>query len=131
MISSHGLIGVSWIKIHKAMNILEIINHFPNGKSCKIFLKIFRENKGVYCKACKCISKLYWFSGRKFFEFSKCRRKSSLKSGTVMESSNLPLHTCFTAFLLMSATKKGFCCLEFQRQLGLKRYETILIFCTK
>lgn len=41
-----------------------------------------------------------------------------------MGSSNLSLHTWFTALLLMSATKKGFSCLEFQRQLGLKRYET-------
>jgi hypothetical protein len=41
-----------------------------------------------------------------------------------MEASNLSLHTWFTAFLLMSATKKGFSCLEFQRQLGLSRYET-------
>lgn len=41
-----------------------------------------------------------------------------------MESSNLLLQTFSTAFLLMSATKKGFSCLEFQRQLGLKKYET-------
>jgi hypothetical protein len=41
-----------------------------------------------------------------------------------MEASNLSLHTWFTAFLLMSATKKGFSCLEFQPQLGLSRYET-------
>ena len=106
------------------MNIFEFINHFPNEDSCESFLKIYRENTGIYCKTCKCISKHYWFSGRKFFECSKCRRRSSLKSGTVMESSNLSLHTWFTAFLLMSATKKGFSCLEFQRQLGLKRYET-------
>lgn len=106
------------------MNIFEFINHFPNEESCEIFLKTYRDNTGIYCKTCKCISKHYWFSGRKFFECSKCRRRSSLKSGTVMESSNLSLHTWFTAFLLMSATKKGFSCLEFQRQLGLKRYET-------
>lgn len=41
-----------------------------------------------------------------------------------MESSNLSLHTSFTTFLLKSATKKRLSCLEFQRQLGLKRYET-------
>lgn len=50
--------------------------------------------------------------------------RTSLKAGTVMGSSNLSLHTWFTAFLLMFATKKGFSCLEFQRQLGLSRYET-------
>ena len=112
------------MKIRKAMNIIEFVTHFPDEESCEIFLKTYRENCGIYCKTCKCFSKLYWYSGNKFFECSKCRRRTSLKAGTVMEASNLSLHTWFTAFLLMSATKKGFSCLEFQRQLGLKRYET-------
>jgi len=114
----------SRLKIHKTMNILEFVNHFPNEESCENFLKTYRENCGIYCKTCKCFPKQYWFSGKKVFECSKCRRRTSLKAGTVMESSNLSLQTWFTAFLLMSATKKGFSCLEFQRQLGLKSYET-------
>jgi len=124
MISLVDINGVSWLKIHKTMNILEFVNHFPNEESCEEFLKTYRENSGVYCKTCKCFSKQYWYSGKKFFECSICRRRTSLKAGTVMESSNLTLQTWFTAFLLMSATKKGFSCLEFQRQLGLRRYET-------
>ncbi|QYH40537.1 IS1595 family transposase [Algoriphagus sp. NBT04N3] len=106
------------------MNIIDFIHHFPNEESCEIFLKDFRQKAGIYCKTCKGFPKHYWFSGRKFFECSVCRRRTSLKAGTVMEASNLSLHTWFTAFLLMSATKKGFSCLEFQRQLGLKRYQT-------
>ncbi len=109
---------------YKSMNIIEFINHFPNEESCDSFLKVYRENCGIYCKTCESKPKQYWFSGKKFFECSKSRRRTSLKAGTVMESSKLPLHTRFTAFLLMSATKKGFPCLEFQRQLGLKRFET-------
>tara|TARA_R110002020_G_C16129661_1_gene761026 strand:+ start:109 stop:1035 length:927 start_codon:yes stop_codon:yes gene_type:complete len=106
------------------MTIIEFIRYFPNEESCEALLKEYREKTGVYCKTCKGFAKQYWFSGRKFFECSVCRRRTSLKAGTVMESSNLSLHTWFTAFLLMSATKKGFSCLEFQRQLGLKRYQT-------
>ncbi|MFC3414100.1 IS1595-like element ISAhi1 family transposase [Algoriphagus hitonicola] len=106
------------------MNIIEFITYFPDEESCEIFLKTYRENSGIYCKTCKCFPKQYWYSGSKFFECSKCRRRTSLKAGTVVEASNLSLHIWFTAFLLMSATKKGFSCLEFQRQLGLKRYET-------
>lgn len=124
MIFLVDVIDVTWLKIHKTMNIIEFINHFPDEQSCESFLKSHREKCGIYCKTCKCFSKHYWFSGRKFFECSKCRRRTSLKAGTVMESSNLSLHTWFTAFLLMSATKKGFSCLEFQRQMGMKRYET-------
>ncbi|MCH7410530.1 IS1595 family transposase [Belliella sp. DSM 111904] len=106
------------------MNIIDFITHFPDEESCEKFLKAYREKEGVYCKTCSSFTRQYWFSGKKFFEYSKCRRRTSLKAGTIMESSNLTLHTWFTAFLLMSATKKGFSCLEFQRQLGLSRYET-------
>lgn len=106
------------------MNVIDFITHFPDEENCEKFLKAYRERTGIYCKTCCAFSKHYWFSGRKFFECGRCRRRTSLKAGTVMESSNLSLHTWFTAFLLMSATKKGFSCLEFQRQLGLSRYET-------
>jgi len=106
------------------MNIIEFITHFPDEESCEIYLKGHKDTTGIYCKTCSGFSKHYWFSASKFFECSKCRRRTSLKAGTIMESSNLSLHTWFTALLLMSATKKGFSCLEFQRQLGLKRYET-------
>lgn len=80
--------------------------NFPDEESCEIFLKTYHENSGIYCKTCKCFSKQYWYSGSKFFEFSKCRRRTSLKVWTVMESSNLSLHIWFTTFLFMSATKK-------------------------
>lgn len=106
------------------MNITDFINHFPDEESCEIYLKEHREKSGIRCKSCQRITKHYWFSGGKFFECSCCRRRSSLKSGTVMEKSKLPLHTWLLAFMLMAATKKGFSCLEFQRQLGLSRYDT-------
>jgi len=106
------------------MNILNFMSRFPDEESCEDFIKSYRERAGIFCKTCKSITKHYWYSGSKFFECSHCRRRSSLKSGTVMERSKLPLHTWLLAFMFMSATKKGFSCLEFQRQLGLSRYET-------
>ena len=42
-----------------------------------------------------------------------------------MEQSNLPLLTWFMTIHLMTSIKKSFSCLELQRQLGFKRYETI------
>lgn len=106
------------------MNILNFISQFPDEQSCENYLKTHREQQGIHCKNCKECTKHYWFSTKKVFECSICRRRTSLKSGTVMENSNLPLHTWFAAFLLMSGTKKGFSCMELQRQLGLKKYDT-------
>ena len=86
------------LKIRKAMNIIEFITHFLNEKSCEIYLKAYRENTGIYCKTFAGFSKQYWFSGSKFFECSKCRSRTSLKAGTVMESSNLSFHTWLLRF---------------------------------
>lgn len=106
------------------MNILNFISHFPDEESCEQYLKAHREKQGIHCKDCKECTKHYWFSTKKLFECSICRRRTSLKAGTVMQNSNLSLHTWFAAFLLMSGTKKGLSCLELQRQLGLKKYDT-------
>jgi len=97
---------------------------FPDEESCEVYLKAYREKVGIRCKTCKPNTKHYWFSGGKFFEYSSCRRRSSLKSGTSMERSKLSLHLWMTAFMLMTDTKKGFSYLVFQRQLDLSRYDT-------
>ena len=106
------------------MKLIHFLNQFPDEESCELFIKSYREKFGIFCKKCEKVTHHYWFSGAKFFECRHCRRRSSLKSGTVMENSKLPLQVWMLAFMFISATKKGFSCLEFQRQLGLSRYET-------
>lgn len=106
------------------MKLIHFLNQFPDEESCELFIKSYREKSGIFCKKCEKVTHHYWFSGAKFFECRHCRRRSSLKSGTVMENSKLPLQVWMLAFTFISATKKGFSCLEFQRQLGLSRYET-------
>ncbi len=59
------------------------------------------------------------------FQCKKCRTRTTLRSGTVMEDSNLPFRTWFLAIHLMTSTKKGFSAKEMQRQLDYKRYEPI------
>ncbi|MCH7411082.1 IS1595 family transposase [Belliella sp. DSM 111904] len=65
------------------MNIIDFITHFPDEESCEKFLKAYREKEGVYCKTCSSFTRQYWFSGKKFFGCSKCRRRTSLKAGTI------------------------------------------------
>lgn len=59
------------------------------------------------------------------FQCKECRTRTTLRSGTVMESSNLPFRDWFIAMHLMTATKKGISAKEMQRQLGFKRYEPV------
>lgn len=48
-----------------------------------------------------------------------------MRSGTVMQGSNLSFLVWYRCMFLMGATKKGFSAREIQRQLGLKRYEPV------
>ena len=106
------------------MNLLNFINKFPDEESCMLKFKSIRESEGVICA--KCGSKEhYWKNDKCQFECKKCKRRTTLRSGTVMHGSKLPFRYWFIAMHLLTSTKKSFSALELQRQLGHKRYEPI------
>jgi hypothetical protein len=53
-----------------------------------------------------------------------CQKDTSLTAGTVMQASHTPLTTWFWGAYLMATQTPGMSAVQFQRQLGLTRYET-------
>src|SRR6202022_830601 len=53
-----------------------------------------------------------------------CKKNTSLTAGTVMQSSHMPLSTWFWGAYLMTTQTPGQSAVQFQRQLGITRYET-------
>ena len=54
-----------------------------------------------------------------------CGHEVTLRSGTVMQGSNLPISGWFVAMFLIVSTKRAISALEVQRQLGRKRYQPV------
>ena len=106
------------------MNIINFINRFPDEASCVEFIKEQRIQQGIICKKCTG-RKQYWLENKLSFQCASCGFRTSIKSGTVMESSNLPVRIWMMAITYITATKKGFSAAELQRQLGMKRYEPV------
>ena len=106
------------------MNIINFNNRFPDEASCVEFIKEQRIQQGIICKKCSG-SKHYWLENKLAFQCAACGFRTSIKSGTVMESSNLSVRIWMMAITFISATKKGFSAAELQRQLGMKRYEPV------
>ncbi|WP_309607898.1 IS1595 family transposase [Flavobacterium sp.] len=106
------------------MTILKFAEHFPDEESCKLYYKKVREKQGITCKKCQCV-KHYWLKDKWQWQCSNCRFRTTLRSGTVMESSKLSFKMWFAAMTFMSFSKKGISALEMQRQLGHKFYEPI------
>lgn len=106
------------------MNIINFIEQFPDETSCKNHFKQVRENEGIKCKKCGC-AKHYWLKSKYQWQCSECGFRTTLRSGTMFENSNLPFRKWYIAMAFMSYSKKGLSAKELQRQMGHKRYRTV------
>lgn len=106
------------------MNLFTFTAHFGDEQSCRLHFKEQRDKIGVDCHRCG-HNQHYWIKSVWSYECKSCRSRTSLRSGTIMQSSNLSFLVWYRAMFLMSTTKKGFSAKEIQRQLGLKRYEPV------
>lgn len=106
------------------MNIFSFGVHFTDEKSCRLHFKAQRDREGVICKRCQA-TEHYWLVNKWSYQCKACNSRTSLRSGTIMESSKLSFMIWYKTMFLMSTTKKGFSSKEIQRQLGLKRYEPV------
>ncbi|MDG4944926.1 IS1595 family transposase [Weeksellaceae bacterium KMM 9713] len=106
------------------MNIFSFSAEFGSEEDCRNHFKAQRDKQGVKCSRCG-HTEHYWIKSRWSYECKKCRSRTSLRSGTIMQNSNLSFLVWYKTMFLMSCTKKGFSAKEIQRQLGLKRYEPV------
>lgn len=106
------------------VSIIKFIEEFPDEHSCKEHFRRVREQEAIICKRCVC-TKHYWLKPKYQWQCSQCEFRTTLRSGTMMESSNLPFRKWYLAMAFMSFTKKGGPATELQKQLGHKCYEPI------
>jgi hypothetical protein len=106
------------------MNVFSFTAQFDNEVSCREHFKLERDKIGVNCRRCQ-HDQHYWIKSQWSYECKKCRSRTSLRSGTIMQNSNLSFLVWYKTMFLMSMTKKGFSSKEIQKQLGLKRYEPV------
>ncbi len=99
---------------------------FPDDNACKEYLEAIRWPEGFICPACNYKAEPFRFGTRNstVLRCRKCKKNTSLTAGTVMQSSHTPLSTWFWGAYLVTTQTPGQSALQFQRQLGLSRYET-------
>lgn len=107
------------------MNIIDFVSRFSTEDKCIEYIRDLRIKSGLVCDNDECGStKHYWLGGIKKFQCAKCGSRTNIKAGTIMEKSKVPLQKWFMCIHLMTSTKKPISCLEMQRQLDIKKYET-------
>ena len=107
-------------------NLPEFQRVFPSDAACAAYLEKLRWPDGFTCPKCGAIGEPYRFPKRLsvVLRCRSCKTNVSLTAGTVMQSSHMPLSLWFWGAYLVTTQTPGQSALQFQRQLGIGRYET-------
>jgi hypothetical protein len=98
---------------------------FPDDAACAAYLERARWRDGFVCPHCGVLAEPFRIATRPgILQCRTCRRQTGLLVGTVMERSHTPLNVWFWAAYLVASQTPGISAVQFQRQLGLSRYET-------
>jgi transposase-like protein len=106
---------------------------FTNETKAREFLEASRWPDGPVCPFCGQQDTAHPLGGKSmgpgWFFCSGCRDKFTVRTGTVMERSHIPLHKWLMATHLIMASKKGMSALQLQRMLGLGSYRAAWFMC--
>jgi transposase-like protein len=103
----------------------ELQRLFPDEAACAAYLERARWGDGFICDHCGSPSEPYRFANRPgVLRCRHCNRDISLTAGTIMQRTHTPLSVWFWAAYLVVSQTPGMSAVQFQRQLGLSRYET-------
>jgi len=112
--------------------LLEFQHLFPDEPSCLLHLERVRWPEGFECPSCGKVGDPWRLRARpRVLECRQCGYQASLTAGTIMHRTQHPLTIWFWAAYLVTTQTPGMSALQFQRQLGIKRYETAFLILHK
>lgn len=112
------------------MELQQYFEKYHSEETCIEELKNKRLKNGLICKECTHNEHSFRKTDLKF-QCKKCGNRISLRSGTVMENSKLPIRYWMICIELMTLSKKKLSILQIQYLLGHKRYEPIWLMVQK
>jgi transposase-like protein len=100
----------------------EFVAWFPEEDACRDYLEWLRWPEGFRCP--RCPSRHGWQLGNGRWECSVCGHQASVRAGTILDHTRVPLRLWLEAAWLMTSQKHGVSALGVQRALGLGSYQT-------
>lgn len=98
---------------------------FPDEDACAECLYAARFPTGFICPYCHARGEPYRFKNQPdMLRCRVCKRNTRLTAGTIMQKSRTPISTWFWGAWLVTNHTPGMSALQFQKLLGLTRYET-------
>lgn len=109
------------IALSRFKSYLDLTTYFSNEKVCEEYLATIRWNGNLVCpyKECK-HDTIYKLTGGKY-KCGKCKRKYSVRVGTMFQDSKIPLRKWFASIYLITSHKKGISSLQLGKDIGVQQ----------
>ena len=102
------------------LSLLELLNRFPNDEVAEKWLEEVRWGKGRHCPRCGSFSVSVRESRKPMpYHCKDCRKYFSVKTGTVMQSTKIPLRKWVIAIYLQLTSLKGVSSMKLHRDLNI------------
>ncbi len=112
-------------------SLIDFQRRFADEASCAGYLAEQRWPDGFRCPACGHDRAWALHTKPWTYECRRCRRQTSVKAGTILHGSKLPLTVWFWAAYLMATHSNGISALQLQKQLGLGSYKSAWLLAAK
>lgn len=108
------------VQFQPGLSMREFLSLYGTQELCEAALVARRWPEGFVCPCCGVCEARTSFvrQGRRYWQCAGCQHQCSVISGTIFESSKLPLTTWFLAMQLLTQSKTNVSALELKRHLG-------------
>ena len=107
------------IQFQPGMSLNEFIERYGTEAQCEAALLRARWPAGFVCPDCGAREhSTFGADGRQYWQCSRCRSQTTLHSGTLFQSTKLPLTSWFQAIYLVTQNKNNLSALSLKRHLG-------------
>lgn len=99
-------------------SVLQMMQAIPDEQTAVDHFTAIRWKNGAFCPHCGS-TKVYHFSDKRAHKCGDCRKRFSIRVGTIFEDSKLPLRTWLLAIWLITSHKKGIASTQLAKDLGI------------
>ncbi|HTH99135.1 MAG TPA: IS1595 family transposase [Stellaceae bacterium] len=97
--------------------LMQMMAAFPDEQSAIDHLTAIRWKHGAFCPHCGG-TKVYHFSDNRTHKCGDCRKRFSIKVGTIFEDSKIELRKWYMAVWLLTSHKKGIASTQLAKDIG-------------
>jgi len=98
-------------------SLIDLLTTFNTEEKCSQYISLKRWGNKPICPHCGKDEKVYIFSDNIYFKCGICRKKFTVRVGTIFEDSKIPLTKWFAAIYLFSCRSKGVSSLQLSKDL--------------